>query len=86
MGRQYSRDAGTGIALIEIKLLDSNNVPLECSNVGRTQDEGLFPTQKGPLRFRKLQKDEKTPSQFRLSVRIINTTLKTDPLHNWIGK
>jgi hypothetical protein len=85
-GKQFSRKAGTGIALIEIKLLDSNNTPSECLNVGVTSDQDLPLAEMDSLRFRKLQKNETTASQIHLSVRVVNTTLKTDILHKWIGK
>ena len=87
MGKQFSRKAGTGVALIEIRLLDPNKQPLTNFRIGIPSHDEV-PTNIQQLTFKRLQEGDmdQIPSNFFLSVRIINTTLNAPALHGWIGK
>ena len=75
--------------MIEIKLLHSNNEQVDKVCIGLMPQKEVEPLQIPIklLRFRKID-DEVffENSKFRLSVRIVNTTLNTDVVHKWIGK
>jgi hypothetical protein len=94
-GKEYSRKAGTGMALVEIKLLDPNQ-PLENVQIADTL-VGNIPGREfdalqflQSLRFKKLKRNEVTKQssslgRFRLSVHVFNTTLQADAIYRWIG-
>lgn len=89
-GKEYSRKAGTGIALIEIKLVDSNRI-IEQTVVGKVPGQELDACRLlQSLRFKRLQRNDVHLSskngRCRLSVRIFNTTLKADAIYRWIGE
>jgi len=86
-GKEFSRKAGTGMALIEIKLLDQNLAPIRDATVGRIpeQEFGVLKLLDS-LHFRRLSTQDLTRNgQYCLSVRIFNTTLEVEPIYRWIG-
>jgi hypothetical protein len=92
-GKEFSRKAGTGIALIDIKLLDPKDSSQKISDisVGKIPKERIDHLQiLDNLSFRRLSKAEVTSSnhqgQTRFSVRIYNTTLDVEAIYRWIGK
>lgn len=87
VGKQYSRKAGTGVALIEIQLLDSNSRPMKGFRIGipcRTDKD--LPMDIKHLKFSRIDQTRsyQAKSNFQVSVRIENTTLDTSALHGWI--
>jgi len=84
VGKHYSRIAGTGVALIEIKLLDSKMNLVSQTRIGNSPSEEPLHIQMESLRFHKVEADEESNAGYHLSVRIINTTLKTEPLYHWL--
>lgn len=90
-GKDFSRKAGTGIALIEIKLLDPNNSSGQISDVsvGKIPKEKINHLQlTDNLSFRRLSRTEVTSSNHqgrcRFSVQIYNTTLDVEAIYRWI--
>jgi len=90
-GKDFSRKAGTGIALIEIKLLDPKDFSRQISeiSVGKIPKEKINHLQLlDNLSFRRLTKEEVVRSQdqgqLRISVRIYNTTLDVEAVYRWI--
>jgi hypothetical protein len=91
-GKEFSRKAGTGIALIEIKLLDPNDSSHEIYDisVGKVPEEGLNAFHLlDDHSFRRISEMQARSSneqnRFRLSVRIYNTTLDVQAIYRWIG-
>jgi len=90
-GVSFAQQAGTGVALVEIKLLHFNNEQVDKVCIGLTPQKEVEPLQIPIefLRFRKIGDEgafaqHESVSKFRLSVRIINTTVNTDVVHKWI--
>ena len=87
VGKSFRRQAGTGVALIEIKLLDNNKNPINHFQLGKVPDQDtLSPEHTESLKFHRVQENEDGSSRYYVSVRIVNTTLKANALHKWIGK
>ena len=86
-GQEFSRKAGTGMALIEIKLLDRNLAPIRDATVGRIPGQEFDALKLlDSLHFRRLSTQDLTRNdQYCLSVRIFNTTLEVEPIYRWIG-
>lgn len=86
-GKEFSRKAGTGISLIEIKLLDTNLVPIYDATVGRIPGQEVDSLKvSDSLHFRRLFKDtDVCTGRYSLSIRIFNTTLEVEPIYRWIG-
>ena len=84
------------MALVEIKLLDASK-PIEDAHITDAV-VGKIPGQEfdalkllKALRFKKLSLEEMKigasgGGQFRLSVKIFNTTLEVDAIYRWIGE
>ncbi len=96
-GKEYSRKASTGMAMIEFNLLHAHETPEE-SQVHEAVI-GKIPGQEfdalkllNSLRFKKLSKTDIVSggvskiAKFILKVKIYNTTLHVDAIYRWIGK
>lgn len=94
-GKEYSRKAGTGMALIEIKLI----APNQSSDGVHITDAvvGHFPGQEfdslkllQSLQFKRIERkdfrDSPAIGGFRLRVQVFNTTLHSDAIYRWIGE
>lgn len=75
------------MALIEIRLLDSNKQPLTNFRIGMPSHDEI-PTEIQQIKFKRSEEEDldQISSNHFLSVRIINTTLDAAALHGWIGK
>lgn len=89
-GEMLCREAGTGIAMLEVTLIKSNGEPLdECAFGVPTVDDDTvrkFPIES--LTFRKLQRfpvGGKSSSSICVRVRISGTTIKRDCLHELVA-
>jgi len=84
-GREYARQAGSGIAIIEVNLQHGNNSKCQI-HVGKKAD-----AMNRKLRVSKsdisLCADEsaKHHDQFSISVQITNTTVDIDVIHKWVA-
>ena len=90
-GKYFGAKAGTVVALIEIKLLHSTYEQVDKVCIGVIPQKEVEPLQipKKILRFREINVNKTSAqynSKFRLSVRIINTTLNTEVVQRWVGK
>lgn len=88
-GAQYSRQVGTGIALVEINLLNGDGSPVKSLEVGASpsETESVVDFPMSSLRFRRVDLDgenEHETSPFRIRVKLISTSLNRQSLHNWI--
>ncbi|KAL7542994.1 hypothetical protein ACHAXR_012278 [Thalassiosira sp. AJA248-18] len=84
-GRQYSRQAGSGIAIIEVNLQHGNNS--ECQiHVGR--NENIINNKKLRLSKSDIGLQTDSPSEhnehFKIRVDIINTTVDINVIHKWV--
>ena len=91
-GATYSRQAGTGIAIIKIYLVYSNGYPVQKIRFGmpllETQNITEIPFEK--LRVRRLDEtrgdgeNQGSKGQIRVRVSITGTALKLTALHKWV--
>lgn len=95
IGKKYSRESGFGIALIELRLLQADNTLVDTIPIGSMSPLNIrYPIPGNFLRLENISNFKITNKgcsmagndkcMFRISVRIVNTTLKTDILHKWI--
>ena len=92
-GKDFSREAGTGMALIELKLLDpkcpfSTITDAVVGQIPGQEFDALKLLES--LRLKKISRLEvmntsSCTTLSRLSVRIYNTTLKVEAVYRWIG-
>jgi len=86
-GRLFSRQAGSGIAIIHINLLRSNGEEVGQIHTGETGPAITnLHASKSDISLIDVT-DEKTlgsGESFRISVKIINTTVDVDVLHKWV--
>lgn len=89
-GKEFSRKAGTGMALIEIKLLDNDLNIVKDTRVGKIPGHEIDALKLvDSLQMRRLYggKSEKTrQDRHCMSVKIYNTTLDFEPIYRWIGE
>jgi hypothetical protein len=90
-GAEYSRKTGTGIALVDVTLIDRDGRVVQELVIGQSPKEpvGMPDVKFDSLRLRKIekrstneQKDEN--SDYRIRVSIVDTALDRDALHNWV--
>jgi hypothetical protein len=86
-GAEFSRQAGTGIAIVELSLLDANGVPVGDINFGVpvSAEQSALTVPLEALRFRKVEGFPASGSSIFLRVRIIDTKLQCEYLHDWIA-
>lgn len=91
-GAEYARTTGTGIAIIEVTLIDSSGKLVQKLDVGQVPDEthGLSEWNAAAFRLQKLEKRSESgkggrsiPS-FRIRVSIADTALNRTALHSWV--
>ena len=86
-GAKYCRQAGTGIAIIELSLLHSDGTAMEKIDFGLpvSPEFSRLAIPLGDLRIRKLEKFVVGSRSYCVRVRIIDTALKRQHLHDWIA-
>ena len=84
-GKQFSTQTGTGIALIEIELLDKDRLPVDHVTVGASpeEEESILDVPRELISFSEPREQPHKP-QFSLRIKVINTTLNLSVLHRWI--
>ena len=86
-GAEYSRRAGTGIALIDVTLMTRGGQVVQELNVGQNPSEvegvSLHTLDVSSLRFKKANNDGEMPD-YRILVSIADTALDREALHSWI--
>ncbi|KAL3795130.1 hypothetical protein HJC23_007358 [Cyclotella cryptica] len=84
-GKQFSRQAGSGIAIIEISLLHGGRPGNVFNIVGKHENSTCkkMNISKSDISLTRLQEDE-VSSSFTISVDIINTTVDIEILHQWV--
>jgi len=95
-GAEFSRSAGTGIAIIEVSLLDHSGNPPESLQVAVSTEEAdsVLEIPFDSLRFGEVEKAEnfgldfnearKQSSPYLVQVKITDTALRRDVLHDWL--
>lgn len=90
-GAEYSRKAGTGIAIIDVTLTYHDGKTVESLNVGEppTETWGLPPGDCTSLRLRRVGNElEIDPNRsvppYRIRVSIADTALDRETLHSWV--
>jgi len=87
-GAAYSREVGTGIGIIEIELLDSYGGRVRAVSPHDTMSETKSPLANSSQSIRLLKVDEAYPnihgSKYGVRVKITDTALKRDVLHDWV--
>jgi hypothetical protein len=76
-GRQFSREAGSGIAIIEISLSSNNTITILDT---REETNQRMSISKSDVSLQRMQENE-TSSSFKITVDITNTTVDIDILH-----
>lgn len=87
-GASYSRQLGTGIAIIEVQLVDSEGCQVKKIDVPRASfSNGILTTSPDSfcLREASLSSLPKSNDSHRIKVKITDTALKRDVLHEWIA-
>ena len=91
MGDTFRRKSGSGIALVEVKLLNPDRSPINSIQIseGNKLSDAL-PGHLDPplhmLRFRPVEDDTSlSESSYLLSVKIVNTLLDVNILHSWVN-
>lgn len=88
-GAYYSRQAGTGIAMLEISLVRSNGEDVDelCFGEPATSGDNFIEAPLESLRFRKLTSlpDSDKNNSICLRVRVTDTALNREYLHEWIA-
>ena len=85
-GAEYARTTGTGIAIIEVTLVDCNGQTVQKLVVGQVPDEtqGLPEWNAATLRLQKLEKGGGVITPYRIRVSIADTSLNRTVLHSWL--
>jgi hypothetical protein len=90
-GAEYSRKTGTGIALVDVTLIDRDGHVVQELVIGQSPKEitGMPDMHFDSLRLRKIEnrytKEQKDDtSDYRIRVSIVDTALDRDALHSWV--
>lgn len=86
-GAEYSRKTGTGIAVIDVTLIDRDGQTVQALNVGQTPTE--MDISSTSLRLERMENCSEPPSrdkmhEYRIRVHIADTALDREALHGWV--
>jgi hypothetical protein len=86
-GANYCRLGGTGIAIIEFSLVYSDGTPIKKIKIGQpaNSEDSVISVPIEALRFRSIDHFAEGGRSFCVKVRVIDTSLKREYLHEWIA-
>ena len=88
-GKNFLQETGSGLAIIEVNLLDKQYAPLEYVYIGEVPQNKSRAPIGSDVRFQKVKDvsvDGLDSVEVFLSIAITNTKLNTDVIHKWLGE